>query len=267
MSENDDAFKHADEYFASKIELIKNDLSNGSSIITKNALMLLTEAGSFFTGPDVIIFTVRMAEQMKTIRPSFSALRNLLGVCIKEMVKGGDEINLDMLVRDIISKMESAGNLVIERASDKIAKDRQNINILTCSYSSLIIRFINHLKKAGLSIKIITIETSWKGQYFGAALVKKCNETGVRAKAVGIDDLSAAIDVSDVIVLGADTILHDGSAINGLPSYKLLTMNNLRLPVFVLAESYKRSSDIFLEDGFDYIPGYLISEIIFDDLF
>ncbi|GAH63360.1 unnamed protein product, partial [marine sediment metagenome] len=69
------------------------------------------------------------------------------------------------------------------------------------------------------------------------------------------------------VLVGADSVLRDGSLINGLPTYELALAAKGKLPFYVVCETLKfnprvSSTQVKLEEGFDLTPPELITGII-----
>ena len=72
----------------------------------------------------------------------------------------------------------------------------------------------------------------------------------------------------DCGIIDADSIIAGKGAVNGLPSLSLTEKLAQRsISVYVIGESFKKWDNIHLEDGFEFIPTKLITDVWSDEEF
>lgn len=246
------------------VESIRNDFRNGSMTIAKNAVVGLF---SFVTNCGQIqkdkIFS--LISELKRAKPTMVALRNTLKLIEKSILNYG--INkIHSILEDVLEQIENSTKIVVENAVQYIRNnfDRKSLSIATTSYSSTCLKFFSELGKQK-SIEILILASRWKEYDYSKALFEKCQELGLKANILELNELSKMFSTIDFAITGADCVCPAKGIVNGIPTESLAQMCfRVGIPFFVVAESLKFSSFCTLDEGFEFIPFQLIQRVFSD---
>lgn len=200
-------------------------------------------------------------------QPSMAPLLHGMGVIMNEISKFYNKIPLDELKEKVIKKGKEfikKSNIAIKKIvelSSKIIKE--NDIILTHSMSRTVLEIIqNNINK---NLRIFVTES--RPQLEGLELAKRIGNifpvTLIIDSAIGYIIKKYKIDL---ILVGADSILADGSIINKIGTYPLaLVAQDNNIPFYIATESFKfnlrsyYSSDVIIEEK---LPNEILSEEI-----
>lgn len=253
--------------FGQRVDYLRNDSTSGSSQLVAKALEILEDAVDLANGDLLFDSIAELTERLRNAQPAIAALQNIMQYILSEISSKSGKRKIKSTIIQIKNKVEKASEICINSAINIIYRHTSNPTIITCSYSSNVFKFIKKSYELGKSPFLFCLESSWKGIDYHKQLVDQCKDRSYQAQELMMNDLEKAILVSDFVLIGADIIFPSGRIVNGLPSFKLAFEVNRRIPFYVIAESFKSGSHIQLQDGYDYVPGTLISEIITDNLF
>jgi translation initiation factor 2B subunit (eIF-2B alpha/beta/delta family) len=244
------------------INSIKNDYENGSVTIAKKAI-------------DVFVSTVnscrynrgqieKATELIINAKQDMAALRNIMLMCLEELESLKKPYDFEKSAERIKNYMNNASSNLIDNAINIIDKHKkQDICIITCSYSSTVINLFKEMNKRAKLNKIYALESIWEGRDYSRSVISSCEEIGTVAYHIKADDVLENISHFDFAIIGADTYFDDGAVTNGTPSLFLAELCNQKIPFYCLAESFKKSNEKNAAGaGFDLIPARLISKII-----
>lgn len=249
-----------------KIEKIRNDLQSGSTTITKQCIDVFTGAYSVAVKNNDKESLSEIAQKMIRAKPTMAAVINIVNHCLQESrnYQGAD---FSPIADSIKKDMDRAGEIIIGKAINKIFMPDKNNVIITCSYSSNIIKTFEKAAGEQIDFTVMVLRSEWKGNKYHKKVIEDCVEFGVPAEMFEDTDIPELIKSADAAVIGADAILNGTSVINGFPSYKLARKINKEIPFYVVAESFKNSDHCTIDDGFDYVPSDYITSIVSDHLF
>ena len=118
----------------------------------------------------------------------------------------------------------------------------KDARLLTVSYSSTVAQVLKELKRRGKSFQVTVMESRpmFEGRRTAAELLRAKIRTSIIADAA-VGEFSK---MSDLAVVGADTVFSDGATINKIGTLPLaLCCREARIPFYVLADSSKISSE------------------------
>jgi len=228
-------------------------------VIARNVLNLLTDAANYFNESNKINILV-LANELLLAKPNMAAPTNILKIFINEFPKLSAKKEIANFLKNLESDMYRASDKCINLTIEKLFK-KENTSILTCSYSSNV---FNIIACAGIDLNVYVIQSIWNDIDFSAIWLDKLKVLKVKCNVILIDDNLPKIDFA---LIGADAVLYSGDIINGTPSlYLAQSINKIGLPLFVVAESFKKCKEIQIADGFELIPKEFITEIITDNI-
>ncbi|SHG90346.1 translation initiation factor eIF-2B subunit delta [Thermosyntropha lipolytica DSM 11003] len=254
---------------------LKNDQTHGASYLALEAVRILKKAALLLPAADNISFLQSMnhlSEDIKTIRPSMVSIYNLVSSYTAELNR---EENTSLSLPDLRLKAaaiaDSIINQVLTRQKQTIQKGSQLVKdkstLITCSYSSTIIEIIKSAYRQGRRFAVLIARSHPPGSSYayGERAARKI-DLPLNIKIIPDDCINLYLPQADYVLLGADTVLRDGSVINGYPSLELAREAfNHRIPCYVICETHKIAGEHFiphLEAGFDLIPASFITQII-----
>jgi translation initiation factor 2B subunit (eIF-2B alpha/beta/delta family) len=260
------------------IEKIRNDRQHGACWLSREALSVVKLAVERSEAESTrgFIAELEMAGQsLAEARTSMAPLRNLVSRLISE-VRGKSEVerNLDSLRAFAVA---SCDQLILESIEamarvTQIASEiiRNGGTVMTCSYSSTVCQIFEAARDIGKEISVIVAESRVvDGKPYGELTTRELGVLGVPVELIPDPSIAQHISLSHMALIGADTILRDGSVINGVPSLELaLAAKAAGVPFYSAAESSKMdcskelSVESGIESGFEKVPFDLITGII-----
>jgi len=255
------------------IEEIRADRVHGASQLSRQALevlKLVIEKGSD-TKDDFLEGLKNVGDRLIRVRPSMAPIANLAARLIYEIFQMSEEKELDSLRDFAYSKteeLERFSKLLVEKAATRGAEIiEDNDKIMTCSYSSTIKEVFKIVSGCEKNVQVWVLESKYKDKSYGKIMAEELCQQRIFAHL--IPDVAIKECITDVrkVLVGADSVLRDGSLINGLPTYELALAARSKLPFYVVCETLKfnprvSSKHVKLEEGFDLIPPELITGII-----
>ena len=252
---------------------IADDRMNGASYLGRRAVEAIYTAvclSTAQTNSDLFRDVLIVATKMRTVQPNMASIRNTAGRLLhdidsaRQTSKSVTEYRklIEQLTREALTKCESAAELVSRNLSNMIIrKDR----ILTHSYSSTVKRAIQLCHNRELQVYVTESGPTFEGN----TLARELTALGFTTTVLSDTTIRAFPIEFDAVVLGADSILSDGSIINKVGTREIArTAHQSLIPVYVAAERSKLDSMHFLgsplrlNEIFDLTPGDCITSII-----
>ncbi len=257
----------------SKIEEIKNDKVHGASFLARKSLEVLkfsSKQGQSEENADFLNYLENASEKLMQARPSMSPIANVVSQFINEVREISEKEDIVSLKRFAVSKAEKLIE-ELESASSKVAQNASLLiqdgdKIITCSYSSSVVNTLKSAKNQGKNFEVLACESRSKDFSYGKKIAQELESFGIPVKVISDDEIENYIKKVSIVLVGADSILKNGSLINGTPTYRLALVAKDKVPFYVICERTKFSTSDCkeLEEGFDYIPASLITKIITD---
>ncbi len=263
--------------FSEKIREIKSDQTSGASQIARDALTVLklfvqtntTKSCKFF----VTEFT-ELGRQLFEARPNMAPVQNLVAQIVYE-VNSLQGTNIDFFRNSTISKIdelcrqsESAIKKSAMYAADLLV---ESDCVSTCSYSSTICETFKIAKNQGKSFKVLVAESRSPDNLFryGEDLAGFLESIRIPVQVFPDTKLSEYISNSNCVMVGADSILSEGSIINGMPTCEIaVNAKKSKIPFYSVCETAKINllsylgKKVELKQGFDFVSSDLLSGII-----
>jgi len=214
------------------IRAVAADRTSGASRLGRQTLdamaLMIAQANGHPNPADLS----EAARRLSSAQPAMAIVHNVAHLVARLVAEGQDP----QLVLDGVREELDGAREKIARNFLKIAPDRGTI--VTLSHSDNALEAIKAAHARGLVERVFVLES--KPLLEGLALAKALSEAGVPTKTVP-DDVSARLlrDATYVLV-GADSVLRDGSVVNKIGTYRLAsTAANDHKPVYVVCETLK----------------------------
>jgi translation initiation factor 2B subunit (eIF-2B alpha/beta/delta family)/8-oxo-dGTP pyrophosphatase MutT (NUDIX family) len=166
--------------------------------------------------------------------------------------------------RRVLSASETESEITAKNLATIIPNGAK---ILTHSYSNTAKRALENISRAGGGIKVWVTESN--PGYEGRVLARDLNEMGLPVRIVPDSDVPAILEDVDVVVVGADSVLADGSIVNKIGTRKIAVEAEAKnVPFYAICETSKFSAanllgeDIEIAQIFDVTPSKLIRKIV-----
>ncbi|MBK5114126.1 MAG: hypothetical protein KGD59_12170 [Candidatus Heimdallarchaeota archaeon] len=241
--------------FQKDIDKIKIDTIHGAVYLT---IELLKAIRSEIERTEIGVKEFNsMIEELESIHPEMASIR----IAIKLLKEGKshrikkkiDYLNLiDIIYERIMFKEKiTSTNLM------KILMGAQSI--MTISYSTTILDAFKQLATNTIDKRIYVLESRPKRE--GIVLAKRLAELGFRVRLIADAAAGYYAKDADMIVIGADTILPDGSILNKIGSFQLALIAKYYQKPFVVAASTNKLATTGPESLKELIKDKPIEEI------
>jgi len=235
--------------FAARLSAIAEDRSHGAAELARQCLALMADSARLTPVPQTEAESAmaalyrrlgEQAEQLAASRPSMTPIQTLL-LRWQERLAG---LPATTLVEARRQAAEAARGLAEESraALGKVAAQARSLigagqTLFTHSLSSTVLAVFRSLP-AG---HVRAIVTESRPLYEGRRLAARLSGWGIPTTLITDAQLGLFVPQADMVLIGADSILADGSVINKAGTYVLaLVAHDQRVPVYVCAESCKR---------------------------
>ncbi len=154
---------------------------------------------------------------------------------VQNILNGKKKKSLTDYLRDFSKKKNEVYQTIFDKAEKYLSKYE---TVLTISHSRTLIKILELWKKSNPNLKVIVCESrpNQEGKLMAKEIYKLKIETNIITEAMSGNIISEI----DLIVLGADQILKNGSIINKTGSRMLAILAKYhRIPVVILASSDK----------------------------
>ena len=254
---------------------LDEDRVSGASFLGRCAVQIIANHVKSSEGTprdDIFRDMLSLFMKSRTVQHSMASVRNMTGKLmfqsdlIRAESKSTDDFRYAVL--ESAQKISSNSEKESEYAADNLASIiAQNAKILTHSYSSTVKHAFESMLHRGIPFEVFVTE-SIPG-YEGKALARDLIETGLRARVVSDSNIPKILEQIDIVVVGADTVLADGSVVNKVGTKHIAVEAKLRhVPFYVVCESGKFSTENFLgeniqlDDMFDVTSDDLVQKIV-----
>ena len=259
-----------DSEVAERINNIKNDRLHGASWLSREAIgamNLAIEKSEASTVADFLEELNSVASKLMESRPSMASIANCVSCLVHQVIRKSEgEKDVHLLKEfayskgeEIIRYSKEAALKAAELGSEMIENSDR---LITCSYSSTLCKAFEAAKRQGKRFQVIVAESKFGNRAYGEITARELGQHGISVKLIP-DEIEPYIIETSKALVGADSILNDGSLINGAPTYRLaLAASGAKIPFYSVCESSKFNFLDYqekLEEGFEIIPPSLIN--------
>jgi len=253
---------------------IDQDRSHGASYIGRKsikAIQLAANLSNATSKAELLKDILTVAARVRTVQPNMASIRNIAGRLLSEIDLAFQSATSLIEFKNNIEQSIEEARVYADRAAELVSRNLCNILverkcILTHSYSGTVKRALELIPNKDLQIHV----TESAPTYEGKVLVRELRKLGFsHAKSLS-DTATREFPIEfDAVILGADSVLTDGSVINKAGTKDIAkTARESMIPVFVAAETSKLNTMHFLGEPlhvngiFDLTPSDCISSII-----
>ncbi len=226
-----------------RIRSVADDRDHGASELARLCLQIGAESALHCPAsdtPSLIAVLMAQAAEMSAARPSMAPIHNLL-VRWRHELEGLHGLDLATARRRaanaaaaVATASQDAVRLVGLRARALI-EDGQCI--ITHSLSSTLLEVFSGLRDSGT--RLIVSES--RPLFEGRQLARQLSDWGLNTTLITDAQIGVFISESDMAMVGADSLLEDGSAVNKVGTYLLaLAAHDRSVPFYVCCESFKQ---------------------------
>jgi translation initiation factor eIF-2B subunit delta len=260
-----------------KINDIEQDRTSGASQLARKALGVLkffVQTNKSQTTTDFKKDFTELGRTLFRARPNMAQVQNLVAQTVHE-VNTQKEHDLDAVrkvteskINELRKQSEDAVKKSAEHAATVIADSGA---LATCSYSSTIVETLKVAKRQGKSFKVFVAESkSSDGRFcYGQTLAEALESVNVHAQVFADNQIGMYVKRADVVLVGADSLLRDGSIVNGTPTYELAAKaKEYETPFYAVCETTKANAlsglgeNVEVKEGFDRVPPQLTTGVI-----
>ena len=217
-------------------ELREDNISGANEIIDK-ALEIIKFQLSL-TGDlqkDITKEMMHLLRQIVNARPSMAPLINMVGYIIHDLERINKKLIEERLIQFLVEREKRKELLELYFHSFLEEKKKESLKIMLISYSSTIISLLLKIKEFNFEIYVLESRPLLEGQRVAEILSPYFKTHLIIDAAIG-----TFIDEIDLILVGVDSILVDGSIVNKIGTYTLAVLANRKnVDVYVVCDSYK----------------------------
>ncbi|MFQ5710380.1 MAG: translation initiation factor eIF-2B [Candidatus Geothermarchaeales archaeon] len=229
-----------DPEVAKKIEEIRSDRRCGATPLSLKAAETLRLAAERSRARDAEGLQEELRDvgrRLVEARPSMAPIRNRVLHILKEVSAGGGDLSLlKKLTALSVEALIEESRAIASKISESASRLTEGKTVMTHSYSSTV---SEALKRSG-GVRVIATES--RPLYEGRRLARELSEQGVPVTLITDASVGHFMPEVDVVLVGADSVLSDGSIINKVGTYPMaLAAREANVPFYVACETYKFS--------------------------
>ncbi len=228
-----------------RIRAVAEDRTSGASALARHCLQIGADSALYFPAkdtPSLIETLAAQAAEMAASRPSMAPVHQLLSRWRRE-VEGLHSLDLDTARR----RAANAAAVIASLSHDAVRRLAQHAReligdgqcIITHSLSSTLEEVFSGLRERG--IRVIVSES--RPLFEGRRLAKKLSGWGFDTTLITDAEMGLFVAEANVVLVGADSLLEDGSVVNKVGTYLLaVAARDRSVPFYVCCESFKQRS-------------------------
>lgn len=249
--------KENSEFKVRRLRAVKDDLNSSAAVLARKALEDIIDYADSCQVEDSAGLTVELkdlAEQLIAARPSRLVVGNLLRYWLNSLPELPEALKrargrAGAHAEEVIDLLKKAQNQVVAKCLEEI---KPGMTLMTHSSSSNVMALFRACHLADLKVNAIITES--RPGMEGRKLARYLNKLGISCQFITEAQMASFVVQADKVVIGADTVLRDGSLISKSGNRLLaLAAKDAGVPFWVLAEGFKHSltlpEDAVLEEG------------------
>jgi len=272
-----------DQEVVEQVDGVKLDRTHGASQLARLSLEVMRSASERCKAAsveDYVAFMKAVVDELLSTRPSMASITNYVGKLFFEINRRSMDGDLSSVrgftkarVDELIGESEAAFRKAAEHASRLI---EDGTTILTHSYSSTTMETMRQAVGFGKRFSVLVTES--RPLFEGRRTSGELSKLGVPVTLIVDSAVGCLLESAKLVLVGADSILSDGSVVNKAGTYLIaLAARDRGVPFYVVSEKHKfnvRSyigEKIVLEEkdpseivGKEALPSVSVRNIYFD---
>lgn len=237
--------KDNSDFKARRLRAVKGDLNSSAAVLARKALEDMidyADSCQVENTEGLVVELKDLAEQLIAARPSRLVVSNVLRYWLNSLPELQEDLDrargrVGAHAEEVIELLQGAQNEVVARCLEEI---QPGMTIMTHSSSSNVMALFRACHLADLKIEAIITES--RPGMEGRNLARYLNKLGVPCQFITEAQMASFVVQADKILIGADSVLRDGSLISKAGSHLLaLAAKDVGIPFWVLAEGFKHS--------------------------
>lgn len=237
--------KDNSDFKARRLRAVKEDLNSGAAVLARKALEDIidyADSCQVETTADLLLELTELAEALMAARPSRLVVSNLLRYWLNSLPDLPDDLDrargrVGAHAEEVIDLLQKAQNAVVAKCLEEI---QPGMTLMTHSSSSNVMGLFRACHLAGLKVQAIITES--RPGMEGRKLARYLNKLGIACQFITEAQMAYFIVQADKVIIGADSVLRDGSLITKAGGRLLaLAAKDAGIPFWVLAESFKHA--------------------------
>ncbi|MFA5363593.1 MAG: hypothetical protein WC325_00230 [Candidatus Bathyarchaeia archaeon] len=270
-------FLVVDFLLSEKLKEIESDRTSGASQIARNALAVLeyfVQTTKTSSHEEFIDGFNKVGKLLFLARPNMAVVQNLVAQTVYEVNRYPDS-RLEAVRNFALTKLDELTTQSITAVQDSAKHAAKLIGdyarVASCSYSSTIVETMKQAKQQRKSFTVYVAESkSIDNRYrYGEDLANSLRSIGVDAEVFSDNQIAEYIQKTGLVLVGADSLLFDGSVVNGTPTCALaVAAKQCGLPFYCVCETAKANVNSYLgksvetKTGFDFVPAELVTGVV-----
>jgi translation initiation factor 2B subunit (eIF-2B alpha/beta/delta family) len=219
------------------IQSLKRDNTSGANELMDNALKIIKNQLEMIldTNEDIKAIILELSQKIIASRPSMAPLINLIGYLIHDLENFTKKI-LSTRINSYL-KEKTKREVALEHAFLSFLNNfnKSDLKIMLISYSSTIINLLIKFKDFNYEFYVMESRPLLEGHNVAEILSNQFKTNLIIDAAMG-----KYIDQTNLILVGIDSILKDGSIINKIGTYSLAQLAKIKgLDVYAVGDSFK----------------------------
>ena len=234
--------------FRDALAELTGDRVHGASEIARMALQFAADSALHCPARDAaaLLETLRLrSEELALQRPSMAPLANLMGRWRQRLAQVSTDDLEDFrwqaaeAATELVRESRNAVREVASRTREFVGEGK---TIITHSFSSTVVEVFHQLKESGVR----AIITESRPLLLGHKLATILSGWSIPTTLISEGQMGLFVRQADIALVGADSLLADGSVINNAGTYLLaLAAHDQGVPFHVACESFKwRSAEM-----------------------
>jgi len=265
---------------ARHIEEIGQDKIHGASWLSRQALKVMglaIETSEAKTAAQFIKELKEVGSGLRDSKPSMASITNSVSRFVYE-ISMKSRVEEDLIALKNFAHL--MGNEIIKNSEESFRKTTghgaglvgKGDKLVTCSYSSTVCQALRIAKFDGKNFAVKVAESRFGSKVYGEVTSGELKSYGIEAEIIPDGAIEDGLSMVNKVLVGADSLLSDGSLVNGVPTCNIAwAAKKSQVPFYTLCETGKFDAWSYLgqsrelEEGFDHIPPHLITGIITED--
>ncbi len=255
---------------------LRRDRVHGASFLGRRSIEVLAEVARVSRVDSInALFSnlLSVVMELRKVQRNMATIRNLTGRFLFEAEAARQTTTSLDNYRETVATLAQKARTEAEATAEDASRNTVSIlpeegHVLTHSYSSTVRRALELAVKGKRKLTVYVIESSPGSE--GKQLAKDLIGIGVPVKLIAESAMNSIISDIEMVIVGADSVLANGSVINKIGTSKIANLaKEEEIPFYAVCESAKFSAADFLGEQiqisktlFDLTPVEYVSKVV-----